>query len=400
MDVSEWPLELIKPYAGNPRKRSKLAVEKVAASIREFGFRQPIVVDEAGVILVGHGRRDAAELLGLATAPVHQALGLSDSQKIAYRIADNRTNEESQWDEDLLTFELKGLDGFDLSLTGFDEREWNKFLRAGPQPGEDDVPEPGEAVTRRGDLWELGAHRVLCGDATSAEDVARLMQGERAGLMNVDPPYGVKYDNVELHDGVPFAPMLNDDRQDLELQAFLEQAFRVALAALEKNAAWYMWHAMLTQAFFAAAAAAAAAAQVCLHRQIIWVKPQLVFGHGQYHWRHELCFMGWVKGNQPPDYSDRTETTVWEVPSVERLDRQDWDHPTPKPVELFRRPILKHLRRGELCFDAFSGTGPQFIAAETEARLCYGLEIEPRYCDVIVQRWEKFTGRKAVLHRP
>jgi DNA modification methylase len=155
-----------------------------------------------------------------------------------------------------------------------------------------------------------------------------------------------------------------------------------------------MWHAMLTQGFFAAAAAAA---HVVLHRQIIWVKPVLVFGRGQYHWKHELCFMGWVKGNRPPDYGDHKDTTVWEVGGVSQAERKEFEHATPKPVELFRRPILKHLKAGAIAYEPFAGTGPQFIAAEETGRCCYGLEIEPAYCDVIVTRWQNFTGKKATL---
>lgn len=179
MLVEDWPLERILPYDKNPRLRGKKAVAKVAASIKEFGARQPIVVDEGGVILVGHTRRDAAASLGMATFPVHQALGLTEAQKRAYRIADNRTNEETAWDEDLLKFELKGLDDlkFDLSLTGFDMRNVNSYLRAGPVEGEDDVPEPGEPITKPGDLWLMGEHRLLCGDSTKAEDVARALGG-------------------------------------------------------------------------------------------------------------------------------------------------------------------------------------------------------------------------------
>lgn len=278
-----WPLEKIKPYPGNPRKRSKKAVAKVAASIKEFGWRQPIVVDEKGIILAGHTRRDAAEFLELKQAPVHQAFGLTAAQKRAFRIADNRTNEETEWDDELLSIELKGLQGlnFDLSLTGFDLRQVTGYVRSGPVEGEDDIPPvPKKPVTKRGDLWILGEHRLLCGDATSAEDVARLMNGERAGLMNTDPPYGVGYANNERpNPGVAKPRVAKDDLRDEGLQAFLEAAFQPAKVVLNDDAAWYLWHAHLTQGFFAAAAAAAA--HVILHRQIIWVKPVLLLGRGQ-----------------------------------------------------------------------------------------------------------------------
>jgi hypothetical protein len=191
----------------------------------------------------------------------------------------------------------------------------------------------------------------------------------------------------------------NDKLQEEKLQAFLEAAFGPAAnIALAPNAAWYLWHAHLTQGFFAAAAAAVAAA-VILHRQIIWVKPVLLLGRGQYHWKHEPCFMGWVRGHEPPDYGrgngERDQTTVWEIASVTQAERKKFDHSTPKPVGLFAIPIIKHLRREEICYDPFAGSGPQVIAAEQLERRCYGMEIDPRYCDVIVERWQQFSGGKA-----
>ena len=270
---------------------------------------------------------------------------------------------------------------------------------------EDDAPEPGKvAVTRPGDLWLLGEHRLLCGDSTKLADIFRLMRDDRAGLMNTDPPYGVNYKNEERPNSGKFARVAkprvaNDALCDERLQAFLLRAFRVAVqAALVENAAWYLWHAYLTQGFFAAAAAAAA--NVVLHRQIIWVKPRLVFTRGQYHWKHEPCFMGWVDGHQPPDYGsgnrERNQTTVWEIGGVPTNERRELNHATPKPVALFAIPIVKHTRAGEIVYEPFAGSGPQFIAAEQLNRRCYGLEIEPLYCDVIVERWQKFTGGKAV----
>ncbi len=275
-----------------------------------------------------------------------------------------------------------------------------------PEIVEDEVPEPPVApITKPGDLWLLGRHRVLCGDSTKAEDVARLMNRERAALMNTDPPYGVSYANDDRPNPGVAKPRVakprvaNDGLADEELQSFLESCFRAAVeVALLPNAAWYMWHAHLTQGYFAAAAAAA---NVVLHRQIIWVKPVLLLGRGQYHWKHEPCFMGWVKGNQPPDYGEgngeRTQTTIWEVGSVSQAERKEFDHATPKPVGLFSIPLVKHTKPGEICYEPFSGSGPQLIAAEQLNRTCYGMEISPQYCDVIVKRWEKLTGQRATL---
>lgn len=273
-------------------------------------------------------------------------------------------------------------------------------IRLAENAVEDEVPEPpANPVTRLGDMWIFGEHRLLCGDSTNVENVARLMQHERAGLMNTDPPYGVSYANDERpNPGVAKPRVANDGLRDQQLQMFLESAFHCAVSnALKPEAAWYLWHAHLTQGFFAAAAAA----NVVLHRQIIWVKPVLLLGRGQYHWKHEPCFMGWVEGHQPPDFGEgngeRTQTTVWEIESVPTKERKELNHSTPKPVRLFSIPIVKHLARGEVCYEPFAGSGPQYIAAEQHKRKCYGLELNPLYCDVIVERYRRFTGIPAIL---
>jgi DNA modification methylase len=268
-----------------------------------------------------------------------------------------------------------------------------------PEPQTDRAEELREQWgVERGQLWVIEGkqtHRLLCGDATDLRDVQRLMGSERAGLMNTDPPYGVAYANNERPNPGVAKPRVakprvaNDILQDDDLQVFLEAAFGVASeGALKINAAWYLWHAHLTQGFFAAAAAATA--QVVLHRQIIWVKPVLLLGRGQYHQKHEPCFMGWVKGNRPPDYGkgngERTQTTVWQIESVSHKERREYNHSTPKPCELFRVPIVKHLRQNELCYDPFAGSGPQLVAAEQLGRVCHAIDIEPKYVAVCIQR--------------
>ncbi len=387
MVVEDWPLAKILPYQHNPRKRSKKAVAKVAASIREFGWRQPIVVDEDGIILVGHTRRDAAAELKLKTAPVHVARGLSEEQKRAYRIADNRTNEETEWDEDLLRFELAGLRdlSFDLALTGFELNAVNGYLRSGPVDGEDDVPEPGEPVTKTGDLWTLGDHRLLCGDATSEADVQRVMGGERAGLVFTDPPYGVDYDG-----GTTVREKLRGD-SDTSLYA---PTCLAAARHSDDKAALYLWHAGVKGI---AAAAAAAAAGYDIRCELVWNKNLAQFGSlsAQYKQKHEPAYYCHKHGHSPRWFGPTNEITVWDC---ERASVNEF-HPTQKPVALARRAMTNSSEPGGLVLDLFLGSGSTLIAAESESRRCYGLEIEPRYCDVIVARWEKFTGKTATLHR-
>jgi DNA modification methylase len=408
MNIEMWPIARPIPYAANARRLNARAVDAIAASIKEFGFRQPIVVDVEDVIVVGHTRLLGAKKLGLATVPVHVASELTAAQIKAYRLMDNRSTENSEWDLELLEAEMAGLVGeLDLALTGFSERELAKLLAASAPVDEDELPlVPDAPVTRAGDLWLMGEHRLLCGDCTVGADVERLMDGRRAGLMNTDPPYGVSLRLEDNHDasnsakGVDktyrhFEAIMGDDLDGPKLQEFLESAFSVAIPVLCDDAAWYLWHAQLSQGFFAAAAAAAA--QLLVHRQIIWVKPHFVFGRGDYHWQHELCFYGWRKGNRPPFLGERNQSTTWVLEEGGGTIRKDQSHPTQKPVELFRRPILNHLKPGELCYEPFAGSGSQFIAAEELERACYGLEIMPTYCDVIVQRWQNFTGKTATL---
>jgi len=251
----------------------------------------------------------------------------------------------------------------------------------------DDVPEERATDIQVGDLFELGQHRLLCGDSTKAEDVGRVFNSEKAALLSTDPPYGVAY-GVETG-GDKYKPIANDQNDGPRLQAFLEKVFRSALPYLRDDAAWYLWHAQLTQGFFAAAAAAAAA--VHIHRQIIWVKPSLILGHGDYHWRHELCFYGWRDGSRCRWMGDRKQTTVWEVGR-----EYDGVHPTQKPVELFTRPMQFNTEAKDICYEPFCGSGTQIIAAEQLHRRCYAIEIEPRYIQVAIDRWEAFTGQQAV----
>ncbi len=352
-------MEKVLPYAKNSKLHPDEQIEQIAASIREFGFNDPIAIDAEGVIVEGHGRLLAAAQLGFKQVPVIWLKHLSPEQAKGYRIAHNKLTLNSDFDTDLGE-EFKALldADFDLELTGFSQEEIDALLNP-PTEGltdPDDVPEmPEKPITQTGDIWLLGEHRVMCGDSTKAEDVGKLMEGAMAVLMATDPPYGVAY-GVEQDREVKFGVIANDENDGIKLQAFLENVFSVASKYLVNNAAWYLWHAHMTQGYFTAAAAAA---DVIFHRQIIWVKPSLIMGRGDYHWRHELCFYGWIKGNRPPWYGDRKQDTVWEVGR-----ENNHIHPTQKPVELFERPLRFNTKLGQIAYDPFGGSGSTLIACE------------------------------------
>lgn len=402
--IEHLAIETLIPYARNSRTHSDEQVAQIAASIREFGFTNPVLIDADGGIIAGHGRVLGARQLGLVEIPCLRLAHLSEAQKRAYVIADNKLALNAGWDEEMLALEMKDLAEmeFDLGLTGFDPGEIDELLaglEATPEgkTEADAVPEvQSEAVSKPGDVWLLGKHRLMCGDSTDTGTVALLMNGEKAALMQTDPPYGIAYNSADVHaNGVDYGEIENDDILDgVKLQAFLEAMIRAALPSLNDNAAYYLWHPMLTQGTFFAAAAAA---DILIHRQIIWVKPVLVFGRGDYHWKHELCFYGWRRGNRPPFYGERNQTTVWLVDSVTQAERKEFKHASPKPVALWLSPIENHTKAGEIMFEPFSGSGGQIIAAEQTGRICYAMELSPNYVDVAVRRWQQYTGKVAIL---
>jgi DNA modification methylase len=361
-------------------------------------------------VLAGNATIEAAAEAGITKVQVVEAdgntiiavrrKGLTDDQKRHLAIADNRAAELAEWDVDQLKADLEA--GHDLSAF-FVKKEIEDLLRA-PEDGKggrtdpDDAPDVRTTRIATGDFFELGDHRLLCGDCTKPEDVARVMGDAKAAVMNTDPPYGVDY--VALKKGMPGfkfsndvkdADIANDEKTDgAVLQAFLESAIRAAVPHLTDTCAFYLWHPMLTQGTFFAAAAAA---DVVIHRQIIWVKPGFVLTRsGMYHWKHELCFFGWRRGHTPPWYGERNQTSVWMV----GRDHDAGQHPTQKPVALFEPAIANHTRPGEVVYEPFAGSGSQVIAAEQFGRRCFAIELEPKYCQVTIDRWEKFTGRKAV----
>lgn len=391
LKVESWPIERPVPYAKNPRKISAKAVGKVAASIKEFGFRQPIVVDEKDVVLVGHTRLLAAGQLGLEEVPVHRAEGLTAAQAKAYRLADNRTNEEAIWDLNLLGGEIHDLAGFDLSLTGFDPTELSQIR--GAREGltdEDEAPElPGAPVSRKGDVWRCDGHRILCGDATQPDDIAKVLSGTKPLLMVTDPPYGVGYDpdwrnraaraNGKSYGATAVGTVPNDNRHDWS-----------GAWALFPGQVAYVWHA---GKYAGQLQASLSKAGFIIRNQIIWAKPRFVIGRGAYHWQHEPCWYAIRKAKNANWHGDRGQSTLWTVSHQ----KSETGHSAQKPVEIMRRPIVNHTDQRDAVYDPFLGSGTTMIAAETVGRVCYGIEIDEAYVDVAVKRWRNFTGQEATL---
>ncbi len=379
----------LQPYPGNPRINDS-AVEAVANSIQQFGWRAPIVVDADMVIVCGHTRFKAAKKLGLTKVPVHVALDLTPEQVRAYRIADNKTAELAEWDYDLLPIELAGLQasGFDVGSLGFDADELTDLLDPGVQDGltdPDDVPEePAETITQPGDLWLLGHHRLLCGDATKPEDLDRLMDGTPADLLLTDPPYGVDYKGKTAK----ALTIVNDAMVPDAYRQFLSAAMKAAAGHLRPGASFYLWHADTAGL---PTRWACADAGLTVRQCLVWVKSSMVLGRQDYQWRHEPCLHGWADGATHTWLSDRTQTTVLQFDKPSR----SADHPTMKPVALFAYLIGNSCRVNRVVLDPFAGSGTTLIAAEQTGRKARLLELDPVYCDVVVQRWERFTGRSA-----
>jgi site-specific DNA-methyltransferase (adenine-specific) len=394
MEVVMRPIESIRPYENNPRDNDH-AVDAVAASIKAWGFRQPCVVDEHDVIIVGHTRYKAALKLGMKEVPVHVARGLSAEQARAYRIADNQTATLSRWDEDKLPLELMALQeaDFDLAMLGFPDEELERLMA--PPAGEalcdpDEVPEPpAEPVTQPGDLWLLGRHRLLCGDATKAEDLARLLPKGKADLLLTDPPYNVAYEGKTAE----ALTIANDDMTPEAYRAFLSSALSAAVGRLKAGGSFYLWHAD-TAGLDVRLSCDQAGLQV--RQCLVWVKSVLVPGRQDYQWKHEPVLYGWAEGAAHTWLSDRAQTTVLEFDKPAR----SAEHPTAKPVDLFAYLIGNSCKKGGTVLDPFGGSGTALVAAEQTGRTAALLELDPRYCDVIVSRYEKLTGQKAECHKP
>jgi DNA modification methylase len=388
--ITYRPIGDLIPYARNARTHSEVQVALIAGSIREYGFTNPVLVDGTNGIIAGHGRVMAAGKLGLATVPVIELAHLSETQKRAYILADNKLAEQAGWDRELLALELGDLRDMavDLATLGFDAGELDALLNAGEaDPREDEVPPvPAVPVSRPGDLWILGTHRLICGDATDAATVARVLGGVTPHLMVSDPPYGVAYDpdwrnRAGTSETKRVGKVLNDHRAD----------WREAWALFPGDVA-YVWHGALHATTVAESLVATGFA---IRSQIIWAKERLVLSRGDYHWQHEPCWYAVRTKAKGHWTGDRKQTTVWNIAS------RDQDaatvHGTQKPVECMRRPMLNNSSPGQAVYEPFCGSGTSLIAAESCGRHCLAVELDPAYVDVAVQRWEAFTGKTAIL---
>ena len=431
MKVAQRPIADITPYEKNPRQNDE-AVAAVAASIREFGFRQPIVVDEDGVIIAGHTRFKAAQLLKLAKVPVHVATDLTPEQIRAYRIADNKTGELATWDMELLPIEIAELQGagIDWSLLGFDEDALAKLLAGeeGVTAGltdPDDVPEPpDDPITHRGDLWVLGEHRLLCGDSSSETDVDWLLNGDVVDLVNTDPPYNVKVEprsnnaiaagnssftapEKKHHQKFDLArhpekakathrkmrakdrPLENDFVTDEAFDELLREWFGNITRVLKPGGSFYIWGGYANLGNYPAPLAEA---ELYFSQGVVWDKQHPVLTRKDFMGAFEICFYGWKQGAGHKFFGPTNATDLWHL---KKVNPQSMVHLTEKPVELAARSIQYSSRPGEVVLDLFGGSGSTLIGCEQTQRKARLMEIDPAYCDVIVERWEAFAGKKA-----
>lgn len=442
MQIELRSIDQVKPYPGNPRTHDAAGIDAVAKSIAEFGFRQPLVIEPDGTIIIGHGRFLAAQKLGIKEVPVHVARELTPAQVKALRVADNQLHELSDWDYELLPIELSGLQemNVDLGMLGFDQTELARLMSGDVQQGltnPDDVPEPpDEAITKPGDIWVLGNHRLMCGDSSKPEDLDRLLAGASIHLVNSDPPYNVSLEprsknavaaglatfaaylsdeakardakkQLGNHQGFDLArdqskakptgkkmrpkdrPLQNDFVSDEAFDKLLEAWFGNIARVLLPGRAFYIWGGWTNISNYPAMLKKAG---LFWHQEIIWVKNCPVLCRKDFMLTHEWCFYGWREGAGHEFFGPNNIRDVWEV---DKVPQQKMVHLTEKPVELAIRAIQYSSLAGENVLDLFGGSGSTLIAAEQTDRHAFLMELDALYCDVIVQRWENFTGKKA-----
>jgi DNA modification methylase len=386
-------IEKLIPYAKNSRTHSDEQVAQLAGSIKEFGFNNPVLIGQDDVIIAGHGRVMAARKVGLMEVPCIRLKHLTETQRKAYIIADNRLALNAGWDNELLTIELNDLlaDNFALDILGFDADELKNLLDpVKPTEGltdEDAVPEvPEEPKTKPGDIYRLGKHRLMCGDSTSIDALEKLCDGQLVDMWLTDPPYNVAYEG-KTKDALTIK---NDSMEDDQFRQFLRDSYTAADMVMKPGAVFYIWHADSEGYNFRGAAKDAGwTVRQCL----IWKKSTMVMGRQDYHWKHEPCLYGWKDGAGHLWAADRKQTTILEFDKPSR----NGEHPTMKPVGLFEYQMLNNTKGGDIILDSFGGSGTTLIAAEKNGRIARIMELDPKYCDVIVKRWEDFTGLKAEL---
>ena len=383
MNVEYIPVGQLKPYEKNARKHAEYDVGQIAESIEQYGFNDPIGIwGKDNIIVEGHGRLLAAKKLGMTEVPCIRLDDLTDEQRREYAIMHNKTAELSTWDFDLLAAEIPELDfsGFDIDWgLPADEEETEIVEDEAPE-----VDEESEPITKLGDIWQLGRHKLICGDSTDKATVERLMDGKKANLCVTDPPYNVNYEG-KTEEKLKIG---NDSMSNEEFENFLTSSFLVINDILLEGGCFYVWHAFRSQREFENALDNVG---LQVRQQLIWVKNSMVLGRQDYQWRHEPCFYGWKEGTHDW-YSDRKQTTVLEFdrPTANK------EHPTMKPIALIAYQIKNSSKKDEIVFDGFGGSGSTLIACEQTGRKCYTCELDPKYCDVILKRYENLTGQKAV----
>jgi len=391
--IEHWPLENLIPYTRNPRTHSDAQDAQIAASIAAFGFNNPILVDTKAGIIAGHGRLLAARKLQLAEVPIIVLDHLTEAQKRAYILADNQLALNAGWDDTLLAAELTALqnEDFNLDLIGFEDQELARLLAAQDAAegltDEDAVPElPETPISTLGDLWILGDHRLLVGDATDTDAVERLMAGAPADLVFTDPPYNVDYEGYTEER----LKIKGDRMSDADFKKFLEAAFRSYRTVVKPGASMYLCHSSSWQREFQDALEVAGFEVRC---QIIWAKNTFAWGFGRYKFQHEPMFYCHVAGEKDSWYGDKTQSTLWheKKPAANRI------HPTAKPVELIERALLNSSKSGAVVADLFGGSGSTLIGCERRDRQARLMEIDPKYADCIVRRYQEYTGKQAVL---
>ena len=418
LQINNLPIADLKEYANNPR-HNDAAVDAVAASIKEFGFKVPIIIDRDNVIVAGHTRLKAARKLGLETVPCIIADDLTPEQINAFRLADNKTAELADWDFELLEKELAALADFDMEQFGFDISA-PEDMQEVEQDEVPDIEEDEPPITQPGDIWQLGEHRLICGDSTDEETLKRLLDGKKADLIVTDPPYNVAYEG-KTKDKLTIQ---NDNKAAREFYTFLYDSFEKQAAAIKEGGVVYVCFADMESINFLASFQAAG---FYLSQILIWNKSAMCIGRSDYQWKHEPIMYGWKKGAAHYFTDSRMETTVIDdKPNINKMSKAELkayvkellknepastvidedkparsaEHPTMKPVKLIAYLIRNSSRKGEIVLDVFGGSGTTLIACEQLGRRCYMEELDPKYCDVIIKRWEALTGQKAVRIEP